>query len=268
MKIPFAACGAVEALNGGLFVSPGFGIHPQRVIDSFELIFVTRGRLDMFEEDRHFHLERNQALLLCPGRRHGGLAPYAPDVNFFWVHFRARKPAAGDVAVAVPRVTTVRDPEALGDLFRRFISDQESGILDALDASHLVALMLCMIGEDGAAREEPPSLAVATQRFIEENYSRPITTSSIARALGFNPDYMERVFRSHWKVSVTAALHQKRISMARASLNDEPGKNVNEIAFECGYTDPGYFRRMFKRLSGLTPREFRTLYSRTHINTH
>ena len=90
----------------------------------------------------------------------------------------------------------------------------------------------------------------------------------IARDLGYNVDYLSRVFHGHWRMSIIDALHQKRIGVARASLNGEPGKNINEIAFECGYTDPGYFRRMFKRLTGLTAREFRTLYARTHINSH
>ena len=64
------------------------------------------------------------------------------------------------------------------------------------------------------------------------------------------------------------ALSWNVIRLSRGCLHIEAGKNINEIAFECGYTDPGYFRRMFKRLTGLTPKEFRTLYARTHINTH
>ena len=284
MTVLFAVSTPLEALNGGLFVSPGFGIHAVRVIDSYELIFVTRGHLDMFEEERRFHLERNQTLLLRPGLRHGGLLPYAPDANFYWVHFRAAAPAADsgtvppggapDVRVAVPRVAVVRDPEGLSELFRRFISDQESGILNPLSAAHLVALMVCMISEEReetgsrGVRGERESLAGAVHRCFEANYAKPLTTSAIARDLGYNVDYLSRVFRGHWRMSIIDALHQKRIGVARASLNGEPGKNINEIAFECGYTDPGYFRRMFKRLTGLTAREFRTLYARTHINSH
>jgi AraC-like DNA-binding protein len=283
MTIPFAVSPPLEALNGGLFVSPGFGIHAVRVIDSYELIFVTRGHLDMFEDQRRFHLERNQTLLLCPGLRHGGLLPYPADVNFYWVHFRIAAAAAHsgvapggtpDVPLAVPRVTSVRDPEALSELFRRFISDQESGILDPLSAGHLVALMVCMISEEAQGTGafgtggEKKTLADAVHRYIDANYAKPITTSAIAHELRYNADYLERVFHGHWRMSIIEALHQKRIGMARASLNGEPEKNINEIAFECGYTDPGYFRRMFKRLTGLTPREFRTLYARTHINSH
>jgi len=276
---------AIESLNGGQFVSPGFGSHAVRVIASYELIFVTQGSLDMFEGEHSFHLARNQTLLLFPGVQHGGLLPYEPDVNFYWVHFRPADPAVapGDIlgfpgaSLYVSKVATVSDPEGLTELFCLFISDQESGILDPLSAAHLVALMLCMTcEEEGQARHsrsrgirrEQESLAQAIHRHIEANYEKPITTSCIARDLHYNPDYLERVFHSHWNMSIIDAVHQKRIGIARAFLHTEPGKNINEIAFECGYTDAVYFRRMFKRLTGLTPREFRTLYARTHINTH
>jgi len=278
MTIAFDVSDTIEALNAGLFVSPGFGMHAVRVIDSYELIFVTQGRLDMFEEDRPFPLVRDQTLLLSPGVRHGGLLPYTPDVNFYWVHFRVKDFPLQPAWVSVPKVATIRTPDALTELFCRFISDQESGILDPLGAAHLVSLMLCAISEDaveeGGQRaragggDEQAALAASVQGYIDAHFPKPITTSTIAAALRYNPDYLERVFRTRTKMSILDALHQKRINVARASLHNEAGKNINEIAFECGYSDPGYFRRMFKRLTGLTPREFRTLYARTHINTH
>jgi AraC-like DNA-binding protein len=279
MTIVFDVSDTIEALNAGQFVSPGYGMHAVRVIDSYELIFVTQGSLDMFEEDRPFSLSRNQTLLLSPGVRHGGLLPYTPDVNFYWVHFRVQDLPPEPAWVSVPKVSTIGNPDALTELFCRFISDQESGILDPLGAAHLVSLMLCAIGEDaedegrrrvrnGGGGDEQAALAESVQGYIDAHFPQPITTSTIAAALRYNPDYLERVFRTRTKMSILDALHQKRISVARASLHSEAGKNINEIAFECGYTDPGYFRRMFKRLTGQTPKEFRTLYARTHINTH
>jgi len=278
MTLSFDVSDTLEALNAGLFVSPGFGTHAERVIDSHELIFVTQGRLDMFEENRSFSLLRDQTLILFPGMRHGGLLPYTPDVNFYWVHFRVHESLPRSAPMRVPKVATIRNPDGLTELFCRFISDQESGILDPLGAAHLVSLMLCAVGEDAgeaggrragdAPGDDQAALAERIQGYVDEHFPDAISTSTIAAALRYNPDYLERVFRARTKMSILDALHQKRISVARASLHSEAGKNINEIAFECGYTDPGYFRRMFKRLTGLTPREFRTLYARTHINTH
>ncbi len=281
--IAFSVSETIEALNGGLFVSPGFGTHAVRVIDSYELMFVTQGRLDIFEGERVFHVERNQTLLLSPGIRHGGLLPYPPDVNFYWAHFRLRPFHSPGISLTVSKHAAARDPEGLTELFCRFISDQEAGILDSLSAAQLIALMLCGVGEcaattnrlEAAGSREPRSagggrepLVDAVQRYIEEEYRRRISTSAIAGALGYNPDYLERVFRGREGLSIVDAIHRKRVGMARASLLHDVRRNINEIGFESGYADAGYFRRMFKRLTGLTPREFRSLYARTHINTH
>jgi AraC-like DNA-binding protein len=276
--ISFTVADTLEALNGGLFVSPGFGIHAVRMIDSYELIFVTQGHLDIFEGGRTFHLERNQTLLLYPGIRHGGALPYAPDVNFYWAHFRLRSLPSRGITLFVPKVAMVRDFEVLTELFCRFISDQESGFLDRCSAAQLIALMLCTVGESvghtrrarssSALPGEHSALVEEVYRLIEDEYRKRISTSAIARALHYNPDYLERVFRRQEGISIVDAIHQKRIGMARAELHTDVRRNINEIAFECGYSDSGYFRRMFKRLMGLTPREFRSLYARTHINTH
>ncbi len=267
--ISFELADTIEALNGGLFVSPGFGTHAVRVIDSYELIFVTQGSLDLFEGDKTYHLEQNEAMVLYPGVRHGGHRPYSAEVNFYWAHFRLHPGPAHGVRLSVPKATHVRDPEGLTELFCRFISDQESQILDPCSASQLISLMLCSVG-GGAGTEgrRHSALAEEVHRYIEERYRYAISTSAIARALHYNPDYLERVFRSQEGISIVDAIHQKRIGMAKTLLHNDARRNINEIGFECGYSDAGYFRRMFKRLNGLTPREFRSLYARTHINTH
>lgn len=278
MTLCFDLSHSLEALNAGLFVSPGFGIHAKRIIDSHELIFVTQGRLDMFEESQSFSLQRNQTVLLFPGLRHGGLLPYTADLNFYWVHFRIQKSAARKELVSVPKVATIRNPDRLTELFRRFTSDQESGTLDPLSAEHLVSLMLCDIGEEAqktagwrpaaALESNQFSLAERVQVYLESHFRDPISSSSIAAALHYNPDYLERIFHARANMSILGALHQERIGIARNLLQTEAKKNIKEIAFQCGYRDSGYFSRMFKRLTGLAPRDFRTLYTRTHINTH
>src|SRR5690606_8128577 len=65
----------------------GRGTHIRRVIPSYELIIVRSGTLEMREEDRQFHLQAGQALLLWPGREHAGISPYGADLSFYWIHF-------------------------------------------------------------------------------------------------------------------------------------------------------------------------------------
>ena len=64
----------VRAHNGGLFISRGRGMHAERVIDSFELIFVRQGSLSMHEDGHEFVVSKGQTLILYPGCTHGGTA--------------------------------------------------------------------------------------------------------------------------------------------------------------------------------------------------
>src|SRR5436309_14721311 len=77
----------LESVNSGLFVSPAQGIHAERVIDSYELILVRTGTLVLGEETTVFMLEQGDTLILWPGRFHRGVAPYAPNTSFYWIHF-------------------------------------------------------------------------------------------------------------------------------------------------------------------------------------
>jgi hypothetical protein len=143
----------------------------------------------MFEGNCILHAAANQTLLLFPGRRHGGRRPYPSDLQFYWVHFRVHETSALHSNIRVPRVTDVQDPALLTEMFCRFISDQESGILDPVSAAHLVGLMLVeasvtdkelMPRAATRAREQAP-LVQEIQAYIDRNFHEPITTSSIAR---------------------------------------------------------------------------------------
>jgi AraC-like DNA-binding protein len=260
----------VRAFNGGLFISRGKGIHPDRVIDSHELIFVGKGRLGMQEGDRPFDVLPGQTLLLWPGRRHQGIVPYPEDLSFHWIHFAMRDAGDGGrgSALALPQHTTLSRPQRLADLFSRFLDDQETGQLMEVQADLLVTLMLCeLVRSPEADATEHPSAALAghAKRHVATHFHEPIGTAQIAEALGCHPDYLGRVYRRVYGHTLTEALHRRRVSEARALLREE-GRAIDEVAGECGFDDPGYFRRVFKRYAGMTPRDFRRLYARAHVN--
>ena len=74
--------------GAGKFVSQGEWIHPDRVISTYELIFVLHGTVCITEEKQVYHLKKNDLLLLEPGRRHFGHQA-SSNTSFFWVHFKS-----------------------------------------------------------------------------------------------------------------------------------------------------------------------------------
>lgn len=258
----------IRASNGGLFVSRGRGRHPDRVIGSHELIFVRNGKLELQEARQSFEVAAGETLLLWPNRRHRGTTPYPEDLSYFWLHFEVLR--AGDEAgLNIPQHAVISRPDHLTTLFRRFLDDQEQVPASSLSASLLVMLMLCEVA--GSSPSTPNSntgalLASRADALIRTRFHEPLSTSSLAKELHSNPDYLGRTFRQVYGCSLTGAIHQRRIKHARKLLLDSE-RTVDAIATACGFNDTVYFRRLFKRAEGMTPHKFRRLYAKLHINT-
>jgi AraC-like DNA-binding protein len=261
-----------EACNAGLFVSPAHGIHPERIIDSYELILVRTGTLVLGEETAVFALEQGDTLVLWPGRVHRGVTPYAWNTSFYWIHFYlwSKAPDPTDEGVFIPQHSRLPEPLRLTELFLRFLDDQECNRLDKDYASTLVKLMLLEIGLQNSpnfsAELRSQSLAIQVQALITRTFHEPLSTSLIARKLHRNPDYLGRVYRQTYGCNPTEGIHRARMKHAK-NLLLLTSMNVDEIAVACGYEDSDYFRKVFRRFFDMQPRRFRMLHVKQHLNS-
>jgi AraC-like DNA-binding protein len=260
------------ASNGGLFVSRGTGVHPSRVIQSYELIYVRQGMLNLHEEGRQFDVAAGETLLLWPGRLHGGTSPFAPELQFYWVHFslpETGRAKPGD-SLAVPQHALIERRDHLAGLFQRLLNDQEIYGVQPLPDSLTILLMLWELTRsriptqthDGA----PQRLAASADRWIRTHFHEATSASTIAAQLGCNADYLGRVFRTVYGRTLTDAVHERRMLHA-AILLAEGRLTIAQVAHESGFEDSGHFRRLFKRSKGMTPNAFRRLHLRVHVNT-
>ena len=258
------------AANAGLFVSPGARSHPERCIETYELIFVRFGVLRLWEENRQFVLPPQHALILWPNRRHGPAAPYEPRTSFYWLHFHLEETDTSPDFVTVPQVAQVPEPLRLVELLRRFLDDQENTRLEPNYASVLVKLMLLEIatqvgGPPCKAPQQRRKLAAIAQTAVGKRFREPITTSEIARTLHCNPDYLGRVYRETFGYSLTTGIHRVRMHHAK-NLLLLSSLTVKEVSLACGYENPDYFRRMFRRFFDMQPNQFRLLHPQQHTN--
>lgn len=269
----------IKAANAGLFISRGDAMHPTRIIDSHELIFVIQGQLDMYELDVEFPLQEGDVLHLTPGREHGSTKIMPPDLKFYWIHFVLGQGAGnsfeeqGDTltpTTILPQVTHLHRPEALERLFRIFINEQETGTLRPITANLLTTLMIVQIAQQARGTNEKHDVnTVATwaHSYIRMNFDRPITASKVARAVGYNVDYLGRLYRQAYDCTLTDAIHRRRVQRACQYLLNS-SLNINQIASQCGFTDTDYFRRIFKRHMKISPSDYRSENAMMHVTTH
>jgi AraC-like DNA-binding protein len=260
----------LSAANAGLFAAPGARSHPERCIPSYELIFVRSGVLRLWEEQCQFVLPPQHALILWPGRRHGPAAPYEPQTSFYWLHFHLEEEDKSAKSVPVPQLTQLLQPLRLVELFRRFLDDQENARLEPNYASVLVKLMLLEIGAQvGESQRLIPQqrrkLASIAQTALGKRFREPITPSEIARMLHCNPDYLGRVYRETFGHSLTTGIHRVRMHHAK-NLLLLSSLTIKEVSLACGYENPDYFRRVFRRFFDMQPNQFRLLHPQQHTN--
>lgn len=264
----------VEASNGGLFVSRGVGVHPSRRIQSYELIYVRQGCLKLHEDGKQFEVNAGETLLLWPGRLHGGTSPFAADLKFYWVHFTLPEaPPSGSASrelLEIPQHARVERPDHLSGMFQRLLNDQQIYGVQPLPDSLTILQMLWELKRSRVAAtavdNAPQQLAASADRWIRTHFHEAISASSIAARLGCNADYLGRVYRAVYGRTLTDAVHERRMLHAAIVLAEDR-LTIAQVAYECGFEDSGYFRRLFKKSKGMTPNAFRRLHLRVHVNT-
>ena len=96
--------------------------------------------------------------------------------------------------------------------------------------------------------------------FIRDNFKGQIEINQIAKEFGISRSCLYTTFKKEYNVSPKEYLLQERIEWSKVLLaRKEIVMSVQETAFACGFTDPLYFSRVFRKKTGKTPTEFKNL---------
>jgi AraC-like DNA-binding protein len=110
--------------------------------------------------------------------------------------------------------------------------------------------------DDGRSQRE--SYTEEVIRFIETNYASKISVSDIARSIGLNRSYLNSLFKRQMNTSIQTYLMRFRIERA-CELMTNRLLTIGDIARSVGYDDPLLFSKVFRKLKGMSPREYRRL---------
>lgn len=116
---------------------------------------------------------------------------------------------------------------------------------------------------EGQKTHDDPEIRMA-QEFIEQNYPEKITIDFLANKFSIGRRNFERRFQKSTNNTVNEYVQRVKVEAAKRRL-ETTRKNVSEVMYEVGYTDTQSFREIFKRLTGLTPVEYRNKYNETSI---
>ncbi len=99
------------------------------------------------------------------------------------------------------------------------------------------------------------------QTFIENNFHERITTDELADKFAISRRNFERRFKKATGNTVNQYVQRVKIEAAKKSL-ETSRKNITEVMLDVGYSDTKSFRGIFKKITGMTPFDYRTKYNK------
>ena len=139
--------------------------------------------------------------------------------------------------------------------------------------SVLLPLYGQLIAASLATRDQKPMYSEIVQKLendILENYPDcGYDLNLFLNTLPFSAGYVKKVFKKETGLTPLQYLTDKRLENAASNLAMSGGKgNISEIAYQCGFSEPLYFSRLFKRKYGVSPRSYASKHAALPETAH
>ncbi len=102
------------------------------------------------------------------------------------------------------------------------------------------------------------------QEFIETNFQEKISVDQLSDLFAVGRRSFERRFKKATSNTVTEYIQRVKIEAAKKNL-ETTRKNISEIMFDVGYTDSKAFRDVFRKITGMTPIDYRNKYNKQMV---
>ncbi len=245
-----------------------------------ELIRVVNGGVTMNLNERRYYLKQGDFLFIQDGVVHGG-QPDDNDTIYECIVFNLsqifdlKKTYASWLnKIATHQITLTEyfnkkeQPllaQNANDFFEAVANKGQENVISVLGN------LLCLIGNmiklneysihKTSSSRYTKHLLQSSQlfRYIFDNYTKDITLEDMASNVGLSSKYFCKFFKELTNCRPMDYLNRFRIECAAIHITTST-ESINQIAYACGFKDPCYFTKLFKRYKQISPREFRNIY--------
>jgi AraC-like DNA-binding protein len=223
------------------------------------------GSGNLLHERRRYRLRAGDTMLvIVPHNHRYWLAP-GDCWEYFWISM------SGQEAVRVHRIIQATTgpvfrlrPEAVEQVasccLRLIEGEGETpGVASAIAYEAAAAVYDAVFGSQGASAHEGERAGIGrVVDFIRDNLAESLGVGRLAEIAGFSRAHFSRAFAASEGTPPAEYVLQARMRHAARLLTGHALLPVKEIALLCGFDDPNYFAKVFRRFFGTSPTEFRT----------
>lgn len=145
-----------------------------------------------------------------------------------------------------------------------YFEDRENYLPLVMNAEHDSDLKNWFVSHFGKAcsdiatkkEEHENQIVLRAKEYIQENFHKDLSLDRVSRQLDLSSYYFSKLFKEETGSNFIEYLTNLRINRAKELLKNEE-YSMKAICTEIGYSDPNYFSRIFKKITGVTPTEYR-----------
>lgn len=264
-------------------------LHLRRIMpQTFDLIFVTSGRLYIEENQVKYIIKAGQFLILPPNRLHKGYRCCDESTTFFWLHFYttgqfvySEKPLYDQnhrqkanyqftkepFHISLPQNGTLnlkqqaQIAESMNALVQVRIDKTTpkkkfySSAVSQLKSQQLFFSILSILCD--IHTNDKKDVAAEIYEHFRLFYREPFNLKKLAADYSFHPTHLIRCIKKQYGLSPLQLLLTVRITKAKELLG-ETDLPISKIALEVGFDDNAYFTKQFKRFTNMTPSSYRS----------
>ncbi|KAB8139442.1 helix-turn-helix transcriptional regulator [Gracilibacillus oryzae] len=252
----------------------GVFLHPDRVMSDLHVfIYVVSGRLKVIEEGISYDLTKGSYLFLCKNKHHWGEEFYEQGSAWFYIHFYSKDIDNKQKTFSTYRQTSII-PSKLYDttlpLPKSGVTDQITYIeskleqimeifesphpLRPINASMEIYELFLKLYMEKRTDSYSTTNRIVTKMIdlFHKNKEKKLTSNQIEQELGMNYSYLSSLFKKHTGKSITQYQNEILIEHAIQLFKNE-NYNVSEVSDRLAFSNPFYFSRVFKKVTGVAP---------------
>lgn len=242
----------------------------------YEIFYVNSGRCRFLLKDTVYHLEKGDLVLINPGDLHHAVyrASKTPceiiilcfrreDVEWQMLQRLLANVNVSELRSFMGSIPALYQEEFI-NLTNRMLA--EYAVIDEYSEGFMGCYLqevLLMLMRHSVMNEEEPELLnskdadilIAT-KYIYKNFKRPLSLEEVSAQAALSPTYFSKKFKQVTGMGFKEYLNYVRLRHAQTALLTTTN-TITDIALENGFNDSNYFKDLFKKVYGKSPREFR-----------
>lgn len=247
--------------QAGHFITDKEWIHPDIAQATHQIIFVVAGEVHICENGKEYSLKRGDALFLRANKRHYGFKYSTGFTSFYWLHF-----FLNDFSCFPGFPATLNDFDNF-QLVKELLHYSAVPEPNTFQLDILCANILMQLCNANIKKDTVPKLANDIFAWIRINANAKLSVTDVAAFFNFTPEYMSRITRKYFNVSLKALINNFIVSQAKNLLINS-NYSVKEIASILEFSSSNSFIKFFKYHIHKTPMEYKNFYSRTYLNNN